>query len=75
MIHLPQLHFQPHLNEHLILWGRIYDGSAERSDYPNIKSVLRNVKIRQEDRELPPKFNQYILEFEKNYTQRSDQRV
>lgn len=75
MIHLPQLHAQPHLNDHLILWGRIYDGSPERSDYPNIKSVLRNVKIRQEDRQLPPKFNQCLLEFEKNFTQRSDQRV
>jgi hypothetical protein len=40
----------PALEEHCIWWMRALDGSMEKRSYPNLKTLLQRLKIRNEDR-------------------------
>jgi len=53
----------------------MFDGSTERNKYPNFESRLRPLKIKNHLKELDNRMKNYLLEFEKNYNQKNDERV
>jgi hypothetical protein len=52
---------EPALEEHCLFWERALDGSLEKRDYPNFKTALQRLKIRNEERELSRKYTVYLL--------------
>lgn len=47
------------LEEHVIFWGRAYDGSMDKKKYPNFKGLLEPIRIKNEERQLSAKFRGY----------------
>jgi hypothetical protein len=54
---------------------KMLDGSSNRTDYPNFENRLQHLQLRNAEKELEPRLKNYLLEFEKNYNQRNDERV
>lgn len=51
---------EPALEEHCLFWERALDGSMEKRGYPNFKSVLQKLKIRNSERDFSRKFAGYL---------------
>lgn len=59
-----QTHSSPALDEYIVLWGQMCDGSTLKRGYPNLKQQLQSLRVAGQT--LPQPIQNILISFENN---------
>ena len=68
-------HCRADLDQYIIFWSKIMQGSSLRVAYPNIKNTLKSAKLKPSSKNLSEEFNHYEQTFYKNAEFFKDEKV